>query len=147
MTTQYFSIVNRTTGIMIDGVSNYTDHTDRPLTADYMYVPLSEFLTHLLIGDGEALGEENHPVDFTTSHYDFSTSEWVINYLEVEVQDPVENAVAKQQEMIAEAQRKLNIPDLSSSARGKLTTYLSELNSLVITKQTARDIQWPVLPL
>lgn len=133
---------------MINNVSNYADHLDRPIAPTLAYVPLNDLLTRILTTtDPEIHGDEQHPVDYSRTHWDFATSQWVIIYLDdVEQHDPLTVAQELKAEKIAEVTTKLSIPDLSLSAKGKLENYLAELNSLELTVETIRDIVWPTLP-
>ena len=146
----YYSIVEKATGIMEDGFSNYihTDDTDRPLHTSLAYVPLNDLLRILLTTDGTELGDELHPVDYTKTHYDFDTNQWVIIYRDdvLEAVDPVAVAQSLKDQQIAEVNSKLSITDLSTSARNKLEAHLAELTAIEVTAETAKNIQWPVSP-
>ena len=146
----YYSIVEKATGIMHEGWSNYihVDEMDRPLHQSLAYVPLNDLLTKLLTTDCSDLGDELHPVDYRQTHYDFNTEQWVIIYQDdvPEPVDPVAVAQDLKNQHIAAVNIKLNIPDLSTSARNKLEAHLAALTAIEVTAETAKDIQWPVIP-
>jgi uncharacterized protein YheU (UPF0270 family) len=146
----YYSIVEKATGIMHEGWSNYihVDDADRPLHESLAYVPLNELLTKLLTTDGTDIGDELHPIDYKQTHYDFNTSQWVIIYQDdvPEAVDPVATAQELKDQHIAEVNAKLSIPDLSTSARTKLEAHLTELTSIAITAETVKTVVFPVSP-
>lgn len=143
----YYAIIEKDTGIMQGGVSNVTDHTDRPLHDSLAYAVLNDLLVDLLVGEAESLDGDSHPVDYTKTYYDSSTESWVIILEEnVPRTDPLEKALTDRQTLIDAANTKLLIPDLSASARLVLTNYIAELNSINITVETVRDVRLPTAP-
>ena len=143
----YYAIIEKSTGIMQGGASNFTDHTDRPLHESLAYAPLNELLVDLLVGEAESLDGDSHPVDYTKTYYNSSTDSWVIILQEdIPQTDPLEKALADRQERIDEANVKLSIPDISASARSVIENYIAELTSINITAETVRDTRLPKAP-
>lgn len=145
----YYAIIEKETGIMQNAASNYTDHLDRPLADSLMYVPLNELLTIVLTTDGSELEESLAPIDYTQTRYDFNTNDWVIVYQDnvPEAVDPLQVAEDLKASKLRIANLKLQIPDLSSSARAKLETFITELTNLEINSETAKnDTLWPKPP-
>lgn len=145
----WYSIVVKETGIMIDGVSNFTDHLNRPLPDHWAYAPLNDLLIKVLTGDAEDLGDETHVIDYTKTSFNFSTQSWNIVYDEIELDsvDPIEVARDLKASKLAEATRKLTIPDLSPAATQLLQDYIDQLTALVIDSTTAKsDWEWPKAP-
>ena len=144
----WYPIVEKETGVMIGGVSNFTDHLNRPIPDSLAYVPLNDLLIKLLTTDGSDLGEELHVVDYTQTAYDFAQGKWNIVYHDPEPQvDPFQVAEKLKETKIAEATRKLALPDLSTSAKEKLQAYIDQLTALVIDSTTAKnDTEWPKAP-
>lgn len=141
MTTIYYSIVERATGRMELGRSNYIDHTERPLHSSLAYAPLNNELTRLLVPDELADHSDLLPVDFTTSYWDFANTRWVLFYDAPNVPpvDPVEEALKIKQRLLDQAQQKLAMPDISTKLRQTVEDFIAQVNSIDITAENVLE--------
>ena len=134
---------------MINGVSNFASHLERPIADTLAYVPLNNLLTRALTSDNPADHEDiPGPIDFHQTHWDFDSTAWVVVYVDNidQPHDPLTVGQELKTAKIAEVTRKLQMSDLSNSARNKLETYLTALNNIEVTVETVRDIVWPTQP-
>ena len=151
--TTYYSKVNRQSGQMHDGHSNYTDNTDAPIADDELYVELNDELYKLLVSTDPEDHADLRPVDFKQTWYNFATKEWNIVYIDPghemlpPQQDALENQENIRQQLIGKARVYLDIPDISSKLRTKLETFVSEIEAIELTEATAPTIRWPDLPV
>lgn len=149
MTTIYYSIIEKETGRMEFGRSNYIEHTERPLHESLAYVPLNNELYRLLVSTNVEDHTDLRAVDFTKTHWDFKTNSWVIVYQEIAhpAVDPLEEALKQQQELVRLANIKLSIPDVSSKYKEKLEKFISDVNSIKITKDNVLESAQELLSL
>jgi hypothetical protein len=144
----YYAIVEKETGIMQYGHSNYIDHQDRPLHESLAYVPLSDELVKLLISDDPEDHLDLTPVDFTVSYWDFKKSKWVlIDSTILDAPDPILHCISLRQQLVNDATRKLNIPDIPDKVKKKLTDYIDEISAVSVTADTVQSIVWPEVPI
>lgn len=141
MSNIYYAIVERATGKMEFGRSNYTEHTERPLHSSLAYAPLNDELTRLLVPDDLADHSDLLPVDFQTSYWDFGNARWVLFYdaPNVDPVDPVEEALKIKQSVLAKAQQKLAMPDISPAFRQTVEEFISQVNSINITAENVLE--------
>ena len=118
MTTIYYSIVERATGVMELGRSNVIDHTDRALAGSLAYAPLNDLLVKALVSVNPEDHADLQPIDFKQTHWDFATNSWVI------VWDV--------------------IPDVSIKFKTVLDAFIAEVSSISITAENVRDVVLPV---
>lgn len=144
----YYAIIEKETGIMAHGLPNFREDTDRPINTDeLMYVELNDRLVKTLVSTDPADHENEVPIDFNKSHWDFNTSSWVIVDLVLENNDPVQVQLDIRNKLIADANKKLAIEDLPSSLKTILSNYIAELNAVEVTAETSPTIVWPQLPV
>lgn len=151
--TTYYSIVDKSTGKMHEGHSNYIDHQERDLAPDLAYAELNNELVRLLVSTDPEDHEGLRPVDFKETTYDFLTNTWNIVYLEPGHQmlphqeDPVENQENIRQQLIGKVRVYLDIPDISPKFREKLEQYITDIEAIELTEANASTTRWPDLPL
>jgi len=145
----YYAIIEKDTGIMAHGLPNYREDQDRPINTDeLMYVELGETLTRILTSQDPADHVDEKPIDFEKTHWDANTSSWVIVELVLDNGvDPVQEQIKQREKLIEAANKKLAIDDLPSSLTTRLTNYITQLNAVVVTAETAPTIVWPELPV
>lgn len=147
MTTIYYSIIERATGIMEFGRSNFIDHTDRPLAGSLMYVPLNDLLVKALVSVDPEDHHDLQPIDFSQTHWDFLTSSWVIVWDTIPVDhvvvDPLAEALRLRQELINTATRKASMPDISVKFKAVLDAFIAEVSSISITAENVKDVVLP----
>lgn len=148
MTTIYYSIIERTTGIMEFGRSNFIDHTDRPLHSSLAYVPLNDLLVRALVSTDLADHEDIQAIDFTKTHWDFSTSSWVVVWDVIPPEqapvDPLDVKLKQRQALVDAATKKANMPDVSIKFKAVLDAFIAEVSSISITAENVKDVVLPV---
>ncbi len=141
MSNIYYAIVERATGRMELGRSNYIDHTERPIHNSLAYAPLNDELVRLLVPDDLADHSDLLPVDFTTSYWDFANTRWVLFYDAPNVPsvDPVEEALKLKQTVLEQAQQRLAMDDISPKFRQTVEDFIAQVNSINITAENVLE--------
>ncbi len=137
----YYAIVERETGKMEFGRSNYIDHTERPLHESLAYAPLNDELTRLLVPDDLVDHDDLMPVDFHTTYWDFQNTRWVIFYdapNKPQV-DPVAQAIARKQYLLNYAQKKLAMEDISPKFKTAIEEFIDQINAVNITEENVQE--------
>lgn len=147
MTTIYYSIIERDTGIMEFGRSNYIDHTDRPLHESLAYVPLNDLLVRALVSTDPEDHHDIQAIDFKQTRWDFSTSSWVVVWDTIPIEQATVNPLAEKlrlrQEIVEKATRKANMPDVSIKYKAVLDAFIEEVSNISITAENSKDVVVP----
>lgn len=148
MTTIYYSIVERATGRMEFCRSNFIDHNERPLHESLAYAPLNDLLVRALVSTDPEDHHDLQSIDFTQTHWDFSTSSWVVvwdTFLPPEQTpvDPLNEALKQRQSLVDAATRKARMPDISVKFKAVLDAFIAELSSISITAENVKDVVLP----
>lgn len=148
MTTLYYSIIERATGIMEFGRSNYIDHTDRPLHESLAYVPLNDLLVRALVSVNPEDHHDIQAIDFAQTHWDFSTSTWVVVWDIIPPEqapvNPLTEKLRLRQALVDAATRKASMPDVSIKFKAVLDAFIAEVSSISITAENVKDVVLPV---
>ena len=148
MTTIYYSIIERATGIMEFGRSNFIDHTERPLHESLAYVPLNDLLVRALVSTDPEDHHDIQAIDFKQTHWDFSTSSWVVVWDTIPPEqapvDPLAEKLKLRQELVDNATRKASMPDISIKFKAVLDAFIAEVSSISITAENVKDVVLPV---
>lgn len=148
MTTIYYSIIERATGIMEFGRSNFVDHTERPLHESLAYVPLNDLLVRALVSTDPNDHNDIQTIDFTQTRWDFPTSSWVIVLDTIPDYhgqvDPVEEKLKQRQALINAATKKAAMPDISIKFKAVLDAFIADVSSISITAENVRDVILPI---
>lgn len=145
--TQYYARVEKDTGLMAHGHTNYTDEPDYPVNEDELaLVPLSDEIAKMLVSQDPADHEGLQTADWTKTRYDFSTESWVMVYQTVEIIDHAANKEDERQDRLSEANRLLKIVDLPNALKKQINDYIIQLQSIKIDPNNPRDTIFPLLP-
>ena len=137
----YYAIVEKSTGVMEFGRSNFIEHTERPLHQSLAYAPLNDELVRALVPDDLADHDDLMPIDFTTSYWDFKNTRWVLFYdvPNKEEVDPFEEAIKIKQRVLREAAKKLAMPDISPKYKQKIEEFVDLVNSIDVTPENVLE--------
>lgn len=144
--TQKYLIVNKTTNKIDTG---YYDNTTMPIDESVLqYIEAPELIVNLL--DFKVV---DTILDINNTTYNFSTSSWNIVTKSVEKVNIKQNRLDELTRLKLEANRYINIPDIPDSLKTKITTYIGELNTIVIpdvvtevADNNSLTILWPNKP-
>ena len=143
----YYSIVEKNTGRMQNGASNYMSDADlRPINEDELaIVPLNEELVLFLTTEHD----DSRSIDFEKTVFNFETNTWNIIYAQAVSLNPVETKTAEINAALEEAFIKLKIVDLPEPLRTVLNKYVSDLTNLklALTESNCRDTIVPPAPI
>jgi hypothetical protein len=119
----------------------YSENDRIPINEDeLMYVPLNANLVSIMVTKQDIT---RHPA--ANISYDIANSKWNESYIETPPVDHNEEIIRIKNELIAETQIKLRVPDLSANANTALTSYLNALNSLQMPN-SSDPVVWPTKP-
>ena len=144
----WHSIVDKDTGVMQEATPNIREGTDRPIHESLAYAPADDFLYKLLVSLDPADHINDAPIDWSQTHYDFTSNSWVIvNGDALPTIDTIAEHNKLRDALLAKANRKLTIPDLPNAVKKALQDYINELQAVEVTEENAPTIFWPELPV
>lgn len=132
-----YGIIKKETGLF-DGIPSIYDDTSRPINENELeYVQLTDRMIAALTTFEEVIDQANTK---------YLNGSWVESYITPVKVDILANRTRDKNNFIAEAQRRLSVPDISDAYRTALQNYISELEAIIPTNEEYQTIVWPAKP-
>ena len=123
------------------------DHTDRPLSGSLAYAPLNDLLVRALVSVDPEDHHDLQPIDFKQTHWDFSTSSWVVVWDTIPADhasvDQLNTKLTQRQALIDAATKKAKMPDISPKFKAVVDAFIAEVSSINITAENVKDVVLP----
>lgn len=112
-----------------------------------MSVPINELeLQYVELTDRLVSSLTTHSEVIDTANTYYSNGEWVESYITPAKVDIKANREADKAAFLAEANRRINIEDISDAYRQQLTDYIAALEAITPTDEEIQAIEWPEKP-